>query len=239
LVKEVPLKVLGKEVRVIAIQQADGTQGYSPEKSDGFHVEVVNQLKVPTTIHWHGLILPNLMDGVPFVTQNPIAPGKSFRYDFPLKQSGTYWMHSHYGLQEQLYNSAPLVIWTPEERAKAERQVVVMLSDFSFTAPEQIIKGLKGGMQNPSMKENRPSKKNETTNSGKMSRSMGKSSPAEVIAQKWDDQNKRLVRTVLRAPEAEIDVKYDALLANRRTLDDPEIISVRAGESVLLRLIAA
>ena len=73
---------------------------YSPEKIDGFHVEVVNQLSVPTSIHGHGLILPNLMDGVPFVTQNPIAPGDSFRYDFPLKQSGTYWMHSHYGLQE-------------------------------------------------------------------------------------------------------------------------------------------
>ena len=238
-VKEAPLKVLGKEVTVIAIEQADGTQGYSPEKDDGFHVEVVNQLKVPTSLHWHGLILPNLMDGVPFVTQNPIAPGKSFRYDFPLKQSGTYWMHSHYGLQEQLYNSAPLIIWTPEERAKADRQVVVMLSDFSFTPPEEILKGLKNGMQTSSMKKNRPGKEKETGNSGKMSRSKGDSAPAEVIAQKWDDQKQTLVRTVLRAPEAEIDVRYDALLANRRTLDDPEIISVRAGESVLLRLIAA
>jgi FtsP/CotA-like multicopper oxidase with cupredoxin domain len=238
-VKEVPLKVLGKQVTVIAIEQADGTQGYFPEKDDGFHVEVVNQLKVPTSIHWHGLILPNLMDGVPFVTQDPIAPGKSFRYDFPLKQSGTYWMHSHYGLQEQLYNSAPLIIWTPEERTKADRQAVVMLSDFSFMPPEQILKGLKTGMQTPNMKENRLGKQRETSKSGKMSASMGDSSPAEVIAQKWDDQKQKLVRTVLRAPEAEIDVKYDALLANRRTFDDPEIISVGAGESVLLRLIAA
>jgi FtsP/CotA-like multicopper oxidase with cupredoxin domain len=238
-VKEVPLKVLGKQVSVIAIEQADGTQGYSPEKDDGFHVEVVNELKVPTSLHWHGLILPNLMDGVPFVTQNPIAPGKSFRYDFPLKQSGTYWMHSHYGLQEQLYNSAPLIIWALEERAKADRQIVVMLSDFSFTPPEQILKGLKGGMQTPSIKENQLGKARKTNNSGKMSGSMGSSPPTEVIAQKWDGQKQRLVRTVLRAPEAEIDVKYDALLANRRTLDDPEIISVNAGESVLLRLIAA
>ena len=238
-VKEVPLKVLGKEVSVITIDQADGTQGYSPEKSDGFHVEVVNQLKVPTTLHWHGLILPNLMDGVPFVTQDPIAPGKSFRYDFPLKQSGTYWMHSHYGLQEQIYNSAPLIIWTPEERAKADQQVVVMLSDFSFTSPEQILKGLKSGAQKPSTKEKRPGKKNEADNSKKMSGTKGTSSPAEVIAQKWNEQNQRFVRTVLRAPGAEIDVKYDALIADRRTLDDPEIISVRAGESVLLRIIAA
>jgi FtsP/CotA-like multicopper oxidase with cupredoxin domain len=238
-VKEVPLKVMGKEVTVIAIEQADGTQGYFPEKADGFHVEVVNQLKVPTSIHWHGLILPNLMDGVPFVTQNPIAPGKSFRYDFPLKQSGTYWMHSHYGLQEQLYNSAPLIIWTPEERAKADQQVVIMFSDFSFTPAEQILKGLKAGMQSTGMKENSPGKKMEGTASGKMSGNMRGSSPSEVLAQKWDDQKERLVRTTVKAPEAEIDVKYDALLANRRAADDPEIISVNAGESVLLRLIAA
>src|SRR5262245_6145607 len=238
-VKEVPLKVLGKEVRVIAIEQADGTQGCSPEKDAGFHVEVVNQLKVPTTLHWHGLILPNLMDGVPFVTQNPIPPGKSFRYDFPLKQSGTYWMHSHYGLQEQVYNSAPLSMWTPEERAKADQQVVVMFSDFSFTPAEQILKGRKSETQTGTGKRNPSEKKMETSASGKMSGSMGGSSADEVTAQKWDDQKQRLVRTVVRAPEADIDVKYDAFLANRRTLDDQGIISVHAGESVLLRLIAA
>jgi FtsP/CotA-like multicopper oxidase with cupredoxin domain len=179
------------------------------------------------------------MDGVPFVTQNPIAPGKSFRYDFPLKQSGTYWMHSHYGLQEQVYNSAPLIIWTPEERSKADRQVVVMFSDFSFTPAEQILKGLKGGMQPTGGKESSPGKKMEAATSGKMSGSMGASAAKDVVAQKWDDQKKRLARTMIRAPEAEIDVKYDALLANRRTLDDPEIISANAGESILLRLIAA
>jgi FtsP/CotA-like multicopper oxidase with cupredoxin domain len=68
---------------------------------------------------------------------------------------------------------------------------------------------------------------------------MGASAAKDVVAQKWDDQKKRLARTMIRAPEAEIDVKYDALLANRRTLDDPEIISANAGESILLRLIAA
>ena len=238
-VKEVPLKVLGKELSVIAIEQADGTQGYFPEKADGFHVEVVNQLKVPTSIHWHGLVLPNLMDGVPFVTQNPIAPGESFRYDFPLKQSGTYWMHSHYGLQEQSYNSAPLIIWTPEERAKSDQQVVIMISDFSFTPAEKILKQLKAGMQSPGMKTSSDAKKSETTASRKMSGNMNGSAPGEVFAQKWDDQKQRFVRATIHARGAEIDVKYDALLANRRTLDDPEMIPVTSGESVLLRLIAA
>jgi len=116
--KGVPLKVLGKEVTVIAIEQADGTHGYSPEKNDGFHVEVVNQLKVPTSIHWHGLILPNLMDGVPFVTQNPIAPGKSFVMIFHSNKAALTGCIRITGFQEQLYNSAPLIIWTPEERQK-------------------------------------------------------------------------------------------------------------------------
>jgi FtsP/CotA-like multicopper oxidase with cupredoxin domain len=146
-------------------------------------------------------------------------------------------MHSHYGLQEQIYNSAPLIIWTPEERAKADRQVVVMLSDFSFTSPEQILNGLKSGMQTSKKKKKPSGKKNESNASRKMPESMGTSLTAEVIAQKWDDQKQKLVRTVVKAPEAEIDVKYDALLANRRTLDDPEIISVGAGETVLLRVI--
>jgi len=156
----------------------------------------------------------------------------------PLKQSGTYWMHSHYGLQEQSYNSAPLIIWTPEERSKADRQIVVMFSDFSVTPAEQILKDLKRGMQSTGMKESSPGKKMDGRASGQMTGNMG-SSPSEVVAQKWDDHKQRLVRGMVRAPEAEIDVKYDALLANRRTLDDPETISVNAGESVLLRLIAA
>src|SRR5262249_28357555 len=119
------------------------------------------------------------------------------------------------------------------------QQVVVMFSDFSFTPAEQILKGLKSETQTGTGKRNPSEKKMETSASGKMSGSMGGSSADEVTAQKWDDQKQRLVRTVVRAPEADIDVKYDALLANRRTLDDPEIISVHAGESVLLRLIAA
>jgi FtsP/CotA-like multicopper oxidase with cupredoxin domain len=236
-VKEVPLKVLGKEVSVIAIEQEDGTHGYSPEQSEGFHVEVVNQLKVPTSIHWHGLVLPNLMDGVPFVTQNPIPPGGSFRYDFPLKQSGTYWMHSHYGLQEQLFNSAPMIIWTPEERAKAVRQLVVMFSDFSFTPPGEILSNLKKGMQMSGMGEQ--SSKTMKMDDAKKMKAMAAAPSGEVFAQTWDDQKQELLRTVVTREPAEVDVEYDALLANRRALDDPEVISVDPGETILLRLIAA
>ncbi|HEY5814635.1 MAG TPA: multicopper oxidase domain-containing protein [Terrimicrobiaceae bacterium] len=236
-VKEVPLKILGREVSVVSIEQADGTPGYSPEQAEGFHVEVVNQLKVPTGIHWHGSVLPNLMDGVPFVTQKPIEPGRSYRYDFPLRQSGTYWMHSHYGLQEQLFNSAPMIIWTAEELAKADRQVVVMLSDFSFIPPGTILANLKAGMQMPAM-ESKPSETMKMDSTAKMSK-MADSVPGEVIAQEWDDQKQRFVRATVRRASAEVDVSYDALVANRRTLDDPELVPVTPGETALLRLIAA
>src|SRR5215471_6121517 len=60
--RELPITVLGRTAKVTALTQSNGEQGYSPEKEKGFHVEVVNQLPVPTSIHWHGLILPDLMD---------------------------------------------------------------------------------------------------------------------------------------------------------------------------------
>lgn len=66
------------------------------------------------------------MDGVAFVTQEPIALGQTFPYDFPLKESGTYWMHSHYALQEQLLVCAPMIIWNEAERAKADKQFALL-----------------------------------------------------------------------------------------------------------------
>jgi FtsP/CotA-like multicopper oxidase with cupredoxin domain len=139
-VRESPITVLGKTVKVAALTQSNGEQGYSPEQANGFHVEVVNQLPVPTSIHWHGLVLPNLMDGVPFDTQDPIPSGGSRRYDFPLKQSGSYWMHSHYGLQEQQLLSAPMVIRSHTQAKVADAEFTVMLSDFSFTSPRTFLK---------------------------------------------------------------------------------------------------
>src|SRR5580692_11952377 len=145
-VHEVPITVLGQTVKVTTIDQADGVQGYSPAQSDGFHVELVNQLPVPTSIHWHGLILPNLMDGVPYLTQEPIPPGGSYKYDFSLTQSGTYWMHSHYGLQEQQLTSAPMIIRAPAQSKLADAEFTVTLSDFSFTSPQDILKSLTARM---------------------------------------------------------------------------------------------
>jgi FtsP/CotA-like multicopper oxidase with cupredoxin domain len=78
------------------------------------------------------IVLPALMDGVPFVSQEPIPPNGKFHYQFPLRQSGTYCMHSHFGLQEQSLGNAPLILQTKEQQAKADEQYVVLLDDFSF-----------------------------------------------------------------------------------------------------------
>lgn len=225
--REVPIKVLGKEEKVIAIEQESGAMGLELKAADGFNVEVVNQLKEPTSFHWHGLVLAALMDGVPFVSQDPIPPGRSFHYQFPLKQSGTYWMHSHYGLQEQLLAAAPLILQNEEQEARADEQCVILLADYSFKPPGKILMELKGGMKNMS-----------GTGIEKMGSSMAKAPPTQkLVAQKWLDESHGFASAVIQAELPDTDVKYDALMANRRTFDDPEIFWVKAGHTVLLRII--
>ncbi|MDP3137516.1 MAG: copper resistance system multicopper oxidase [Burkholderiaceae bacterium] len=107
-------------------------------------LRVTNRLEEIASIHWHGIILPPAMDGVPGVSFGGIAPGETFTYRFPLLQSGTYWCHSHSGGQELLGVYAPLIIDPADPEPFAyERDYVVMLSDWSFEPPEQIIKKLK------------------------------------------------------------------------------------------------
>jgi len=230
--RESSINVLGRTAKVATLTQSNGEQGYNPEKTKGFHVEVVNRLPVPTSIHWHGLVLPNLMDGVPFVTQDPIPPGGSRRYDFPLKQSGSYWMHSHYGLQEQQLLSGPMVIRSPAQSKVADAEFTVMLSDFSFTSPQNILKRLMG--RRPTMKGEK--QENGTSDSKPMNMSGQKQS---LVVQQWDAASKRLVSREVEAVPPDIDVKYDALLANQRTIDNPPVFEVKPGQSVLLRLMGA
>ncbi len=97
-----------------------------------------------TSIHWHGLILPANMDGVPGVSYAGIKPGETFTHHFPVRQSGTYWYHSHSGLQEQLGHYGPLIIDPAEPEPFAyERDYVVVLSDWMFENPYKVLAKLK------------------------------------------------------------------------------------------------
>ncbi|MGK7312487.1 MAG: copper resistance system multicopper oxidase, partial [Candidatus Longimicrobiales bacterium M2_2A_002] len=107
-------------------------------------IHVTNRLEEDTSIHWHGILLPNAMDGVPKVNFPGIRPGETFTYRYPVRQSGTYWYHSHSRLQEQLGHYGPMVI-DPAEPGPYEydRDYVVVLSDWTFDDPYRIMARLK------------------------------------------------------------------------------------------------
>ncbi|CAN7382151.1 copper resistance system multicopper oxidase [Caulobacter sp. LjRoot300] len=107
-------------------------------------LSVTNTLDEETSIHWHGLLVPFQMDGVPGVSFPGIKPGETFVYDFQVRQSGTYWYHSHSGLQEQMGHYGPIIIDPAGEDPVAfDREHVVVLSDFSRLHPHQIFRKLK------------------------------------------------------------------------------------------------
>lgn len=107
-------------------------------------IRVTNKLKEVSSIHWHGILVPPEMDGVPGVSFAGIKPNETFVYKFPVKQYGTYWFHSHSGGQELLGVYAPMIIEPIEpEPFKYDRDYVVMLSDYSFENPAKIIANLK------------------------------------------------------------------------------------------------
>lgn len=111
---------------------------------DTVTLRVANALDEPTSIHWHGLLLPWHMDGVPGVSFDGIAPGSSFTYQFPLRQAGTYWYHSHSGWQEQLGHYGPIIIDPSEpEPFGCDREYIILLSDWSHESPERIFRKLK------------------------------------------------------------------------------------------------
>jgi CopA family copper-resistance protein len=113
-------------------------------EGDHVRLRVDNRLDEDTSIHWHGLIVPMEMDGVPGVSFPGIKARSVFTYEFPLKQSGTYWYHSHSGLQEQIGHYGPLIIDPAGEDAVGyDREHVILLSDWSFMHPHMIFTRLK------------------------------------------------------------------------------------------------
>jgi FtsP/CotA-like multicopper oxidase with cupredoxin domain len=113
-------------------------------EGDTITVRVKNRLQVPTSLHWHGVIVPSDMDGVPGLSFAGIAPGETFEYRFRVNQSGTYWYHSHSRFQEQVGLYGPIVIDPRHgERHASDREHVVLLSDWTDTDPEHLYRTLK------------------------------------------------------------------------------------------------
>jgi len=113
-------------------------------EGDSVTIHVTNNLPVSGSIHWHGIILPFRMDGVPGISYEGIAPGETFTYRFTVRQSGTFWYHSHTGFQEQSGVHGALVIEPKgEDPIASDREYVVSLFDWSDEKPEAIYRKLK------------------------------------------------------------------------------------------------
>lgn len=109
------------------------------KRGDRARITLDNQLAEPTTVHWHGLRVPNAMDGVPGLTQPPVAPGEQFVYEFELRNSGTYWYHPHYRSSEQLGRGLyGAIVVEDDEPPTVDRELLWVLDDWRLTGEGQI-----------------------------------------------------------------------------------------------------
>jgi FtsP/CotA-like multicopper oxidase with cupredoxin domain len=114
------------------------------KEGDEAEIVVMNHLSNDeVSIHWHGILLPNEMDGVPYVTTPPIHPGQSYTFRFPIRQSGTYWYHSHTNVQEQKGVYGAFIIQPKEKTLSYDREAVLVVSDWSDEDAKTILRNLK------------------------------------------------------------------------------------------------
>ena len=141
------LNFTGKEIMGMAINGQ--VPGPTLRFKEGAYavIYVKNEMKVETSIHWHGLLLPNFQDGVPYLNTPPISPGETFKFEFPIKQSGTYWYHSHTMLQEQRGVYGSIVIEPRKNSFEYDKELVILLSDWTNENPETVLRFLKRGTE--------------------------------------------------------------------------------------------
>ncbi len=188
-------------------------------EGDFARIRVHNRLKSEeTSVHWHGLLLPNEQDGVPYVTTPPIQPGTTHTFEFPLKHAGTYWYHSHTGLQEQSGVYGSIVVEPRGGLGEAtDRDEVIVLSDWTRERPAEVMRTLMSGNEWYALKK------------GSIQSVAGAIRAGEL--------DSFVEREKSRMPAMDVsDVAYDAFLANgKRSFGLP----VRNGETVRLRFINA
>jgi CopA family copper-resistance protein len=143
-IDELPVNITGTPRTAMAINGGLPGPLLRFKEGDTVTLRVRNQLTAPTSIHWHGIILPPNMDGVPGLSFAGIEPGGSYVYRFTLKQNGTYWYHSHSSFQEQQGVYGPLVIEAKEpEPFQYDRDLVLMLTDWTDEEPAALMRTLK------------------------------------------------------------------------------------------------
>ena len=210
------LNITGKDVKAMSLNDSIPGPTLRFREGDTARIRFHNLMDVPTSVHWHGILLPYRQDGVPYVTNPPIEPGKTQKFEFTIKQSGTYWFHSHTGLQEQrgVYGS---IVITPKdgERVLSDQDEVIVLSDWTDENPNEILRTLKSGSDYYSFRK------------GSMQSLVG--------AVKDGALTDVFKRSLMRMPPMDVsDVAYDAFLANGKK---ETTIPAKPGEKVRLRFI--
>src|ERR1700754_2776354 len=137
------LEVNGRPAKVFGLTGPDERPGIRLAAGERFRVELANESGARTLVHWHGQLPPWTQDGFPWPQTPPIANGAVQAYDYA-SIPGTYWMHSHHGLQEQSLMTAPLIVHDADELREDRQDVVVMLHDFTFRTPGEVLAGLTG-----------------------------------------------------------------------------------------------
>jgi len=138
------LEIKGRAARVFSITDGAGRPGLVLDPGERFRVALANRTEEPTILHWHGQTPPVAQDGMPDISHPPLPPGGAHAYDFAAR-AGTHWMHSHHALQKMNLMAAPLIVHSAADRRTDRQEVVVLLHDFSFTPPEQVLAALRSG----------------------------------------------------------------------------------------------
>jgi FtsP/CotA-like multicopper oxidase with cupredoxin domain len=137
------IDVGGKAATRYRVSQPSGAWGLTLDEGDTLDVRLVNGLDVPSGLHWHGLNPPWRQDGVPYISAPPLMPGQQADYRFPAQPTGTRWMHSHFGLQEQNLLAAPLIVRETSAIKSGLQEIVVLFEDFSWKSPALLLEELR------------------------------------------------------------------------------------------------
>ncbi|MFW1772016.1 copper resistance system multicopper oxidase [Acinetobacter seifertii] len=230
-INEQQVNVTGQPLKRITVNGKFTAPLLEFEEGDEAVIHVHNQLKnQDTSLHWHGLLLPGLMDGVPgFNGFKGIAPNRDFVYRFKVKQNGTYWYHAHSKGQEQDGLYGPLVIYPKGKipvaaHEKTDRDYVVMLSDFHNSSSDSIMKNLKKSAE---YYQNR----RETVSD------VWKQVKAQGLKATWQDRSMWNQMRMLKTDMS--DVTGYTFLVNGKTPEQNWTGNFKAGDKVRLRFINA
>ena len=220
-VRDTIVNYSGKEKRAIAVNGQIPMPTLTFTEGDIAEIYVHNELKESTSLHWHGLFLPNKEDGVPNLTQMPIKPGTIHKYTFPIIQNGTHWYHSHSGLQEQI-GMYGMFIMNKKQNDKTFRKgiddlptVPVILSEWTDLKPENVHRMLHNATDWFAIKKGTTQSYAEAIRQGHFK---------TKIANEWKRMNAMDVS----------DVYYDKFLINGK--NENQLSQFKGGDKVRLRI---